>query len=203
MDFKSIIQNLPDNRGAGRFLFFVKDFYYYFYFKYSYVKFNLMGVRNEPTCRLHPNAKLSANVSLFGRTIVNHDVTINSYTYATDAIIQNALIGKFCSIAPGAKIGLNEHPLNELLLHPFGYDAKSHDSTLARVLIGNDVWIAANVVILNGIKVGNGCVIAAGAIVTKDVPDFAIVAGIPAKIVSYRQKHKDFDGLMNSLETIL
>lgn len=55
-----------------------------------------------------------------------------------------------------------------------------------KVIIGNDVWIGTRVIIMPGIKIGNGVIIGAGAVVTKDVPDYAIVGGIPAKILKYR-----------------
>ncbi len=54
------------------------------------------------------------------------------------------------------------------------------------VRIGNDVWIAANAIILAGVTVGDGAVVAAGAVVTRDVPPMAIVAGVPAKVIRYR-----------------
>lgn len=57
------------------------------------------------------------------------------------------------------------------------------------VEIGNDVWIGGRVTILPGVKIGNGVIVGAGAVVTKDVPDFAVVAGNPAKIVKYRTKY--------------
>ena len=57
---------------------------------------------------------------------------------------------------------------------------------VSEVIIGNDVWIGMRVIIMPGIKVGNGVVIGAGAVVTKDVPDYAIVGGIPAKIIGER-----------------
>ena len=52
--------------------------------------------------------------------------------------------------------------------------------------LGNDVWVGAHTVILRGVNVGNGAVIAAGAVVTKDVPDYAVVAGVPARVLRYR-----------------
>lgn len=58
---------------------------------------------------------------------------------------------------------------------------------VTEVVIGNDVWIGMRVVIMPGVKIGNGAVIGAGAVVTKDVPDFAVVGGVPAKIIKYRK----------------
>jgi carbonic anhydrase/acetyltransferase-like protein (isoleucine patch superfamily) len=62
-----------------------------------------------------------------------------------------------------------------------------HDLTSAGVHIGDDVWIGANVVILPGVRIGTGAVIAAGAIVTRDVPEYAVAAGVPAKVKRYRE----------------
>lgn len=61
-----------------------------------------------------------------------------------------------------------------------------HDLVSAGVRIGDDVWIGAHAVILPGVQIGTGAVVAAGAVVTRDVPEYAIVAGVPAKIIRYR-----------------
>ena len=60
-------------------------------------------------------------------------------------------------------------------------------SRVGKVTIGNDVWIGMRSIIMPGVKIGNGAVIGAGAVVTKDVPDYAIVGGVPAKIIKYRK----------------
>ena len=59
------------------------------------------------------------------------------------------------------------------------------------IYIGNDVWIAENCTILSGVKIGNGAVLATGSVVTKDVPDFSIVGGIPARVLRYRFKNEE------------
>ena len=58
---------------------------------------------------------------------------------------------------------------------------------MAKVTIGNDVWIGMRSIIMPGVTIGNGAVIGAGAVVTKDVPDYAIVGGVPAKVIKYRK----------------
>ncbi len=122
-------------------------------------------------------------------------------------------IGRYCSINNSAKIVAN-HTLDCVSTHSFmdsrrfyseekGREikelAKKHGRHLENhpwayseirnnrpVEIGNDVWIGANVVILPGVKIGDGAVIAAGAVVTRDVEPYAIVGGVPAKIIKYR-----------------
>lgn len=101
-------------------------------------------------------------------------------------------IGKFCSIALGATVILSEHnvdwcttyPFNEMM-YEFEY-IKGHPNSKGDVIIGNDVWIGMNSTILSGVHIGNGCVIAANAVVTKDVEAYSIVGGNPAKVIRKR-----------------
>lgn len=122
---------------------------------------------------------------------------IGSYTYAVGASIGNATVGKFCSIAMGAKVGgLGSHPTSYVSTHPIFYSAKrqcgisfSEEDYFKednKTVIGNDVWIGANAIIMDGVHVSDGAIIATGAIVTKDVPPYAIVTGIPAVIKKFR-----------------
>ncbi len=125
-------------------------------------------------------------------------------------------IGRFCSINSSAKVVNNhpidmvtthpildipfdctpeEHGIKKSMCDTYGeyhenaLDYYGYDSTIrnnAPIRIGNDVWIGANVILTPGICVGNGAVLAAGAVVTKDVPPYAIVGGVPAKVIRYR-----------------
>jgi acetyltransferase-like isoleucine patch superfamily enzyme len=107
-------------------------------------------------------------------------------------------IGRFCSIATSVSVVGMTHPLEWVSTNPFLYltsrgftkepvplpaAAKARNK---RVIIGHDVWIGEGALILRPNRLGHGCVVAAGAVVTKDVPPYAIVAGTPAKIIRYR-----------------
>ena len=104
-------------------------------------------------------------------------------------------IGAFCSFALGCDVVWN-HPLNMVTNHEFIYNndsCKEIDCQKYKIedfnkkfVIGNDVWFGRNVILTNGVKIGNGVRVAAGAVVTKDLPDYAIAAGVPAKIIGYR-----------------
>lgn len=102
-------------------------------------------------------------------------------------------IGKFCSIAPGVKILLDmDHRIDWISTYPFGEKIEGiskregHPTAKGNVIIGNDVWIGMNAVILSGVTIGNGAVIGVGSIVTKDVYPYEIVAGNPAKFIKHR-----------------
>ncbi|TGV91545.1 antibiotic acetyltransferase, partial [Mesorhizobium sp. M2D.F.Ca.ET.145.01.1.1] len=101
-------------------------------------------------------------------------------------------IGKFCSIAANSRINALEHPIERLTQHKVSYrpneyfrwlgvDAAFRERRRSKaVTIGHDVWIGHGAVILPGIAIGNGAVIGANAVVTRDVPSYTIVAGVPA-----------------------
>lgn len=131
-------------------------------------------------------------------------VGFGSYT-GNGCDIKRTIIGKFCSIGNFVSTALGNHPLDTFAsTHPafysknmydlFGYTDKQlydewryvdkEDKTA--VSIGNDVWIANHAVIIEGVTIGDGAVICAGAVVTKDVPPYAVVGGVPARIIKYR-----------------
>ncbi|MDE6551922.1 MAG: CatB-related O-acetyltransferase [Muribaculaceae bacterium] len=108
------------------------------------------------------------------------------------------IIGKFCSIACGAKFIFNcaNHTLKSLSTYTFPLFYEEWDLPKSEVaaawdnkgdiVIGNDVWIGFEAVILAGVKIGDGAIIGARAVVTKDVPPYSIVGGIPAKVIRKR-----------------
>jgi len=102
-------------------------------------------------------------------------------------------IGSFCSISTNVKIFLGgEHRSDWITTYPFSAFLKEasnitgHPNSKGTVTIGNDVWIGYGSTILSGVHIGNGAVVGANAVVTKDVPPYAIVAGNPAEIIKYR-----------------
>lgn len=136
---------------------------------------------------------------------------IGEHTYLSpDSIIRNAKeskVGKYSSIAGLVWIGITQHPTTFLSTHPFQYceyapsmygNLKTKPQYVIDISntemppceIGNDVWIGLRAIIMDGVKVSDGAIVAAGAVVTKDVPPYAIVGGVPAGIIKYRFSEK-------------
>lgn len=151
----------------------------------GYFFWNMKGVRVVTSSYVSKKASLK-NCSVFGNSVVLDEAVIGEHTYMTDAYIQHATVGSYCSIAPGVKIGLEEHDADNYSTHPSTYDSKSFVKSKGRAEIGNHVWLAANCIILQGVKVGDHAVVAAGAVVTKDIPEGEIWGGIPAKFLKKR-----------------
>lgn len=157
---------------------------------------------SNPTLKLGRAVKitksqLGKHVIIYGNTTVLMS-KINSYSYiGGSSKVSRTTIGKFCSIGENVRIGLGKHPLSCQSTYPGFYTnnfdlygiKKEYDCPISEyeeITIGNDVWIGTSAIILDGVNIGDGAVIAAGAVVTKDVPPYAIVAGVPAKIIKYR-----------------
>lgn len=142
-----------------------------------------------------------------GSRIMNSEVGDYSYTdrYAD---IANAVIGKFSNIASFARIGPTDHPLDRASLHHFMYrsadywDDADHDADFfahrasRKAFVGHDTWIGHGAIIRPELTIGHGAVVGAGSVVTRDVPQFAIVAGVPAKIIRWRQPEETANRLI-------
>jgi len=135
-------------------------------------------------------------------TQIGPNATVGKYTgLNADCYIARAELGAFCAI--GARTSFNpfNHPsdwlsTNEFQYHPQSFDWVDEYTNLKRLertpdmfhrsKIGNDVWAGHNVNVMGGVNVGDGAILAAGSVVTKDVPPYAIVAGVPAAIIRFR-----------------
>ncbi len=122
---------------------------------------------------------------------------------------KETVIGNFVSIGENVRLGHGEHPLNFLSTSPYfyfdvlGFKNSSMPSYnefwhYEPIIVGSDVWIGDGVFVKNGVKIGTGSVIAAHSVVTKDVPPYAIVAGVPAKVIRYRFSDSIIEKLMAS-----
>lgn len=156
---------------------------------------------DEP--RIHPTAELKGcrlgrHVAI-GERVVLREVTVGDYSYFerhAEAIYTT--IGKFCSIAANTRINALEHPMERLTTHKVSYrpneyfrylgvDGDFRERRRAKpVTVGNDVWIGHGAVIMPGVSIGNGAVIGANAVVTRDVGPFEVAAGVPAKRLKMR-----------------
>lgn len=149
--------------------------------EYCYNYFNI-NIQVSKTVKIGLNTKIQKYVMINGQTIIGNNCYIGHST-----LITSANIGNYTSIASGVKIGQGEHPINNVSTSSlFITDNVFEKLTEKECIIGNDVWIGANAVILRGITIGNGAIIGAGAVVTKDVPEFSINVGVPAKVIKYR-----------------
>lgn len=151
--------------------------------------------------RVSPRAQLSGHIEVEPPVTINDSIVVGpvhigrcSYVGNFCHVAQGTTIGRYVSMANCCTIGAQDHPLDWLSTHPFQYHgfqvpgvstvawAKDHSPTT----IGNDVWIGANVVVCAGVTVGDGAVLGAGTIVTHNVPPYAVVAGVPGRVLKYR-----------------
>lgn len=150
--------------------------------------------------------KIGCNCIIGKCAYIYENVKIGNFSYLNSSnlktiIESNVEIGDFCSIGPGVIIGMGNHYVNTVTTHPILFDkyySKVFKEQILeqqleglidkdkKTLIGSDVWIGARANIKRGVHIGNGAIVAAESVVTKDVPDYAIVAGVPAKVIKYR-----------------
>lgn len=160
------------------------------------------GVRCSTLACFGGSATLETPVALTAARLEG-DCSIGHLSYlGRGTTLTKAVVGRYCAIAPRVEIGPSEHPTDWLSVHPFQYGGTRHflgdpayDGIVgpsryagneAATVIGNDVWIGEGAFIRKGVRIGDGAVVAARAVVAGDVAPYSVVAGVPARPVRWR-----------------
>lgn len=178
---------------------------------------------SDAPVRIHDFLHLNAGARIFKSTIrgpmflnknsqIGPEVTFGKYSGLNESCyVAHATVGAYCAIGARSSINPFNHPTDWLSIHEFQYHPKSYDwvpeyadfkrlertpDMFSTARIGNDVWTGHNVNILGGVTVGDGAIIAAGSAVTKDVPPYAIVAGVPAVVKRMRFSERIIERLL-------
>jgi acetyltransferase-like isoleucine patch superfamily enzyme len=173
--------------------------------------------RYSKKCKIALSAKLDAKCEFEGKNSVGLRSTFYSSRLGYGSYVGNdnflirVKMGRYCSVGNSVKVISLTHPTHGISTHPaffstdsvsFSYvkENKANESLATEsgwhCEIGNDVWIGSHVLIRGGVNIGDGAVIAMGAVVTKDVPPYAIVGGVPARIIRYRFDNERIESLM-------
>lgn len=178
------------------------------YWQYWHLKLKWWGkLRFNSSVSIHPSSTFEGANSIWSGSYFKGKMGYGSYIMQDCSIEGN--IGRFCSIAADVKVALGTHPIEApyATTSPMFFSTKKQTgSTFAKkqmfnemhlpITIGNDCWIGQRAFIVGGVTIGNGAVVLAGAVVTKDVPPYAIVGGVPAKIIKYRYDEETIDFLL-------
>ena len=186
-----------------------------------YWAFRTKIINKQLNCQINITAGIDAKTTFGGKNLISshtaiHGSQIGYLTYIADGCrLPITKIGKYCSLSDHIELILGNHPSsrfvstypafyrNEIIFgkkytktQRFNEFSYSDEEKKWFVTIGNDVWIGKGVKIKNGVKIGDGAIIAAYAVVVKDVPPYAIVGGVPAKIIRYRFEQNEIDWLL-------
>ncbi len=143
-------------------------------------------------------------------TVTENGLSVGAYTYSISPLT-DIHVGNYCSFAINLMVAPAEHALAHLSTTPFlegsgawpfaSFPILKHPAPPPErkaVYVGHDVWIGMQTIVMPGVTIGTGAVVAAGAVVTRDVPPYAIVGGVPAKIIRYRFAPEVIEALLAS-----
>lgn len=166
---------------------------------------NLFNSRVSKIAKIDSLSKINKKAKIYRKAHVYNSI-VGAYSYVgVGSEVVFAEIGKYCSIANNCICGMAFHTINNLSTSPIFTEKKNavgitwtnrfKEYPYKKLKIGNDVWIGERAMIMGGLTIGDGAIIGAGAIVTKDVPPYAVVAGVPAKVLRYRFSQEIIDKL--------
>ena len=149
--------------------------------------------RKKSNKRFHQTTKVSANAR------VSDDTKLGKYCYVGNySDITKATIGNYVSIANNVSIGSGEHHLTDISTNSIFYDDPYTELTWGDCIIGHDAWLGVDSIVRRGVSLGIGSVVGANSFVNKDVPDFAIVAGSPARLLGFRFSEQQRAAILES-----
>lgn len=172
----------------------------FFYWTYRNMREGLM-IYNKS---ISPKNKIGKKVMIRKGTEIGC-IEIGDYSYISgpNSYVEEAIIGKYCSIARQVTIGVSGHNYNWITTSPIitspkynFIDSPQKETQKEPPIIGNDVWIGMNATIMRGVTIGDGAVIATGAVVTSDILPYSIVAGVPAKHIKFRFNREQIEALL-------
>jgi len=149
------------------------------------------------------NSKVVDGVLLEGHISIGNFTSVNGPNTDMKAVINKIIIGNFCSIARNVTFQEYNHDFTKLtsyFVHRNLENKPMKEDVISKgdIIIEHDVWIGTHCVILSGVTIGTGAVVAANSVVTSDIPPYAIVAGSPAKVIKYRFDEKTISDLLQS-----
>ena len=184
---------------------------------------NYLKLKNINKCKFYGNNHCFDKATFFEglnevfdeTTLINCKLGLASYV-GQRCVLKNTKIGRFCSIGDEVLAVVGNHPTTKFVSTYPAFYSKAYQGKVKfvntdkfnkykyldpmqkiSIIIGNDVWIGSRVSILEGVEIGDGAIIAAGAVVTKKVPPYAIVGGVPAHIIKYRFTEEKIEWLLH------
>ena len=167
-------------------------------------------IRNYRDSTYNYNLHLSPKIKLGYKSMIRknteiYSIDLGDYSYVSgpNTYVEDAYIGKYCSIARNVVIGVSDHNYKWVTTSPI-ITSQKYKLIKKNILekqkpipvIGNDVWIGMNSIIMRGVKIGDGAVVAAGSVVTKNIQPYSIVGGVPAKLIKHRYSKDEIKTLL-------
>ncbi|SDJ24552.1 Acetyltransferase (isoleucine patch superfamily) [Lachnospiraceae bacterium G41] len=167
-------------------------------------------IKCEPHSIVYPSCEFEGFNRICRGTCISRSYLGFGTYIGSNGNIVSTQVGKYTSIGPNVRTTSGDHPTNMVSTHPAFYSTRGqagftyvsqqkYDEKTDcefHTYIGNDVWIGDSALLVEGVTIGDGAIVAAMSVVTKDVPPYAVVAGVPAKIIRYRFKEDEIEKLL-------